>query len=508
MTELHPILNTDAYSLSSDGFAPESARQYSCYNFTNRRSARVAFPDVALDSRMVLYGVRHYVETYLSKPVTLAHVREAELFMNDFHSFGGPVYFPKELWRRVATECGGYLPITIKSLHDGSTFFPYETPIQVEAKDGFGELAAHVEARLVGTVANATACATLCKHWRKRIEDEIVKDFNALGRKFTKDDVKSTAKWMIHNFGSRACVTGEESRLTGMAHLLSFNGTDNLDAAYQARCQGAKPPIGSSVLALAHRNVQSHDGENRAFRSIAATEHLRGDKFKIVSCVADCYDYNIGVERVIDLAKADSTTVYVARPDSGDGKAQLLHTCMRARDEGVCQSENGMYVANNLRFIYGDSVSPQYMFEIWEELRRNGFPLSQWGIFGVGGYIVNNSTRDTLSSSFKLAQTFSGPKVKLSNTPAKMSVPYATKMKTNVGVGDPRVYIFGSDSRDIVYNNGIQNVGWDFNRIVDLSDESFDTSKQNEPDWGLNRESLCDDIKLFQDNELKAHIKK
>lgn len=501
MAAENPILNTDAYSVSSNGFAPESAKRYSCYNFTNRKLSQVAFPGVAIDSRMILYGIRHYIETYLTKKITVANVREAELFLNNFHSFGGPIYFPKDLWMRVATECGGYLPITIKSLPDGSTFYPYEPVIQVEAKDGFGELAAHVEARLVGAIANATACATLCRHWRERIEEQVDKDLKLLGRGFGYDTLLYYAKWIIHNFGSRACVSGEESRLLGMAHLLSFNGSDNLDAAYQARCEGAIPPTGSSILATAHRNIQSWDGELQAFSHIAEIESItRKDKFKIVACVSDCYDFTCGLKRVADLAEKDKDTVYVCRPDSGDGKAQLLQICNEAKSRGLFTLENGYYKATNLRFIYGDSVTPQYMFECMEALREQGFLPSQWGVFGVGGYLINNSTRDSLSSAFKLAETYTGPKVKFSNTPAKMSVPYNTKIKTDVDSGEPRVYINGTDSRITVYDNGNINIPWNFNDCIDLVDNHF--IKQPQEDWGINGESLCQEIKDFRQQEL------
>lgn len=498
---MHPILNTDSYSISSNGFVPPNAQQYSCYNFTNRRSSRVAYPEVARDSRMVLFGVRHFIETYMTQRITVQHVREAELFLNSFHSFGGPIYFPKDLWMRVANECGGYLPVTIKSLRDGSIFFPYEPVIQVEGRDGFGELAAHIEARLVGAISNATAAATLCRHWRTRIEEEVAKDLKLLGRGFGQDSLDYYAQWMVHNFGSRACVTGEESRLIGMAHLLSFFGTDNLDAAYEARKQGAVPPHASSVMALAHRNVQSWDNEELAFKHIAACESRRKG-FKIVSCVADCYDYEIGMSRVAELARQNPDVVFVARPDSGDGRSQLLQTCMKAKELELVKEENGCYLPTNFRFIYGDSVSPTYMFEVMEELRSNGFPPTQWGIFGVGGYIVNNSTRDTLSSSFKLASTANGPRVKLSNTPAKMSVPYTTMMRTTES--PTRVFISGEDERETVYDNGLINVNWNFEETYLKSNSDFHTFIPSTPDWGLQGETLCKEIQDFRSSEYRS----
>lgn len=494
---MNPIFFTDAYSIASHGFAPETARAYSCYNFTNRISPAKAFPGVAKDSRMVLFGVKYFINKYMTQRVTVQDVREAELFFDTFHSFGGKYYFPKDLWMKVAVDCGGYLPLTIKSLLDGSTFFPYEPVIQVEAQNGFGELAAHIEARLVGMVSNATAAATLCRHWRERIAEQIMLD----GVSY--EEAQQQARWMIHNFGSRACVSGEESEVIGMAHLLSFNGTDNLDAAFNMRKDGVKPPIATSILALAHRNVQSWDSDNMAYSAICNTEaECRPNDTKIVSCVGDCYDFALGLEAVSRLALKHPECIFVTRPDSGDGKSQLLDVCNKAKELGLAEEKNGLLYPKNLKFIYGDSVTPAYMMECMNHLRQNGFAATAWGIYGVGGYIVNHSTRDTLSSAFKLASVYNGPRLKISNTPAKMSVPYNTAMRVNVKVGSPRVYTCEEavDERYVVYDKQPIEVPWSYSNAIALNDNWFNQYVDLPSEWGLNRESLCHKIQEFQNS--------
>jgi nicotinamide phosphoribosyltransferase len=39
----------------------------------------------------------------------------------------------------------------------------------------------------------------------------------------------------LHDFGFRGCCTVEQSVLGGVAHLLNFDGTDTLSAAYYAQ---------------------------------------------------------------------------------------------------------------------------------------------------------------------------------------------------------------------------------------------------------------------------------
>lgn len=54
----------------------------------------------------------------------------------------------------------------------------------------------------------------------------------------------------LHDFGFRGCTCLEQSVLGGVAHLLNFEGTDTLSAAYYAQvCPGSRH-IGMAVLSL------------------------------------------------------------------------------------------------------------------------------------------------------------------------------------------------------------------------------------------------------------------
>ena len=48
----------------------------------------------------------------------------------------------------------------------------------------------------------------------------------------------------LHDFGFRGCCTVEQSVIGGAAHLLNFEGTDTLSAAYYVQVGG--PPFGLS----------------------------------------------------------------------------------------------------------------------------------------------------------------------------------------------------------------------------------------------------------------------
>lgn len=487
-TRIPVPLRADAYTIAGQAFAGEAAKSKSIYNFTNRYSPTINFGDVAHDDRMILFGVVQYIRNQLTDPCTPMDVVLAKQFMETAHSFGGALNFDWLLWQRVVMEFDGFLPIKIEALPEGSTFFPNEPVIQVTSlADGFGEIAAHVEAIMVGMVSIATARATLTRHWYERIKEWVEKDY-----KYDDDEVvEVAARFMIHDFGMRSSSCAEESELLGLAHLLTFHGTDTFNAAYLARKLGAESPTGTSIDALAHRIVQGHENETEAFDKL---DEVAGNN--IGSYVADCYNFeNALLNNLVKMAKANGDRTYVVRPDSGSPIANVLMICNAALDNGLVDYSgriigklNGVE-ASNLRFIQGDSVNPELMFNTFKSMEMNGFAPTKWGIFGVGGYLRNNSTRDSLSSAYKLCAKGQDdePVCKIvSDGSTKQSVPGDTIIdRSNIR---PSVFLRGlgavrNDDRVVYYDASLVNEDGDqfcepcfedFRNIQSRNLDSFD----------------------------------
>lgn len=504
-----PLFSADAYSISSNAFASNECKDFSCYNLTARKSPAESFPELAKDSRMIFYGINQAVNSIFRK-ITQEDLDSFCEFMKRAHSFGGALPFDKDMWQWIIDYNNGYLPIQISAIPEGTTFFPNEPIVHVyNTERGFGELAAHIEARLVGTVAIGTACATLCRHWLDRICNEVEKDNQILGYPTDKKTLYQNAQFQIHNFGSRACSSEEESILTGLSHLLSFNGTDNFDAAYNCWLMGGKEPKGTSIVALAHRNVSGHDMEVGAFHSISnATE---GDKVRIASFVADCYNYNNAVDSLTEIACHNPDVIHVIRPDSGDcfdTLYKIYETCINRK---LYKEVNGYKLPTNVRFIYGDSVKPKKQFEVMQQLREKGMLPTQWGIWGVGGYIRNTPNRDSLSFAHKLCvkgQDYT-PVVKLSETRGKLSIPYKTHLVRDfpepVTVHRENDCVILSPTGRLVRVNYYDkdNLGYESfdkvqNRAIDSFDNVYNWAKQH-PTFGMNRENLHPNIRQLQD---------
>lgn len=506
------LASADAYSISSDKFASEECKQFSCYNFVNRKSSRSAFPELAKDSRMIFYGINQAIESIFRK-VTQDDLDQFTEFMAQAHSFGGGLPFNREMWQSVVDM--GYLPIQISAIPEGTTFFPNEPVIHVENTiPGYGELCAHIEARLIGMIAIGSACATLCRHWLERMTDEVRIDNTLLGFRTDKETLYQNSQFQIHNFGSRACSSEDESILTGLAHLLSFNGTDNFDSAFNCWSMGGKSPKGSSIVALAHRNISGYNKEVDAFQAIA--DSTLGDKVRIVSCVADCYNYNNAVDTIINMAVHNPDITYVIRPDSGDCFDTLARIFQACCDKGLYKEINGYKLPKNVRFIYGDSVNPAKQFDVMARLRTIGMLPTQFGIFGVGGYIRNTPNRDSLSSAFKLClKGDNKPVVKLSETRGKLSVPYRTNLVRDfpnpVTVYQEDDFINLSPNgrlvKNFVYdgeNTGYENFDVIQKRAIEGFDALSDWAKQY-PNFGLNRENLSSSIVKFQDQVFEEY---
>lgn len=452
-------LTADAYTISSNFFSSNRAIEKSIYNYTNRYSPshEKAFPLVAKDDRMVLFGLSEYIKEHLANPITEEDIIESANFMQSAHSFGGSLPFPKDLWYRVLKEYNGFLPIKIEALAEGSTFFPQEPVIQVTSlAEGFGELCAHIEAVMVGTVSTATARVTMERHWLERIREWV--RYN--NENLTRDEVDAIARWIIHDFGMRASSVANESELLGMCHLLVFHGTDTFNAAYLAYKYGAKRPTGTSIIAGAHHTIQSHETEKEAFMALKNAAIASGQK--IASFISDCYNFPEAVKILKEMAEEDLDFTFVSRPDSGEQIKNIIHIVN--------------HNLKNLRFIEGNSVNPVKMNNIFKALADLGRDPTKYGIFGVGGYLRNTPTRDSLSSAYKLSSIGkeNKPVIKLSEDEGKLSVPgpnsvlrFKDRARHTV---EPSVVI-GSNE------NSAYHTYYDGGKMGEIMEETFDVKQ-------------------------------
>jgi nicotinamide phosphoribosyltransferase len=511
--EVPKCLDGDAYTVAGEAIASEAAREKSVYGLSFRRSPKEApeFADFCEDDRMVLFGLTDYIRNNLTKPITTEQVDAAEEFMSTAHAFGGALNFDRTVWDKVIQDYDGFLPIKIEALPEGSTFYQNEIPVQVTSLDeGFGEVAALVEAHLVGMVSNGSARATMERHLLERMRDYAREDIPDA----SEEQILTSAQMMIHDFGMRASSASEESELLGKAHLLSFPGTDTFNAAYQAFVQNDDERVGSSILALAHRIVQGHGTENATFNQLREAAGPGG----IGSYVADCFDFHAAcegplLEMAIEASQTDNAII-VDRPDSGDYLENVMFVVDTAVKAGLyTEQDNGRKAMTNKRFIQGDSMNWDKISTVMDTLKENDYSPVSCGIFGIGGWLRNTPSRDTLSVAYKLMSkgTEDEATVKLSDTQAKMSVPGPVYVLRGQSPDQPSVVMqhetefAGENALQTFYDGSIQGN----EKFGEPCLEKFSDVQQRVihefDDSPLSRRVLSDEILGIQDRVFHEH---
>jgi nicotinamide phosphoribosyltransferase len=143
----------------------------------------------------------------------------------------------------------------------------------------------------------------------------------------------------LHDFGFRGCTGVEQSVLGGCAHLLSFDGTDTLSAAYYAQfaLNGGRP-VGMSIPATEHSVMTCWPSEREAIANMVA--RFGGGVF---ATVMDSYDYQRALDEVVPAVAAEQAAAggfWVLRPDSGVPEDAVMAALVAAdRAFGACGPE-------------------------------------------------------------------------------------------------------------------------------------------------------------------------
>jgi nicotinamide phosphoribosyltransferase len=522
------LLIADAYTISSDMFASDKAKEKSVYYITFRRVLEKIDPTLYAkgDNRIVFTGLSRILDYLFWEPITHEEIDETKRFLADKKvSTTGfkEMYFPEHLWRGIVDKYNGRPPIKVRAMQEGSIVYPNEPVVVVDnIPDGYGELAAWFESTLL-KIWSSTQMVTQLAHWFEYCKGLVT---HVYADTISDDQARFLAGLMLHNFGCRAGMVPQESEWLAADALYIFSGTDTFSGAYQAwKNADEKTGIASSVAALAHRNVQGYDVEEDCHRKLNETASS-GD---IDSHVADCYSYFDTVEQILlpiaqENVAAGNGKIVVGRPDSGDPSEQVLWLCKLAHKHGLSTVETILKkewrFSTSLKFIEGDGMTWQKMKEINEELIEFGFPPFSWGLYGVGGGLRRIS-RDDLSAKYALCAVGKDlqPVCKFSETLEKTTLPGPFKVlrskealeqkKTVVFAHEDGVdalvdYFDGSDIWD-PFKTGYDD---DFNVIKDRITKQWDMMPKSLSTEDNHNYPASDEIKKVRIQLLKKYAPK
>jgi nicotinamide phosphoribosyltransferase len=378
------ILLTDSYKVGHWPQYPKGTTNL--YSYFESRGGM--FPETTF------FGLQYFLETYLSKPVTMAMVDEAEAIYK-LH-FGTDTMFNRKGWEHIVNKHGGKLPIRIKAVKEGTSVKTHNVLMTVESTDPECFWLVNYLETLLSQIWYPTTVATLSREMKKLIL-----------RYLEKTGDPKLIDFKLHDFGFRGVSSVESAGIGGAAHLINFMGTDTVAALLVARKYYGAEMAGFSIGASEHSTITSwgqHD-EKAAMKNMIEVYGQSGAPYACVSDSFDiyraCRDY-WGTDLKDLVLNAKGTLV--VRPDSGIPHVVVVK-CLDILGEkfGYEINAKGYKVLHpKVRLIQGDGIDYEETRKILSEMERSGWSADNVA-FGMGGGLLQKINRDTQKFAFKCA---------------------------------------------------------------------------------------------------------
>lgn len=373
------ILNTDSYKVSMFKQYPENTE--GVYSYIESRGG--------LFDKVVFFGLQAFIKQYLLKPITQEEIDTAAEIMA-LH--GEP--FNREGWEYILKQYGGYLPVEIKAVPEGTVVPVKNVLVTIENIDPKCYwLTTHLETSLLRAIWYPTTVATVSKS----IKNIILEYLEETGD-------PSLINFKLHDFGARGVSSMESAGLGGMAHLVNFMGTDTITGMLYAREYYNAGVAGFSIPAAEHSTITSWGAKREAdayrnmlkqFASPGALVAVVSDSYNIFHA-ADFIWGNILKQEVID-----SGATVVIRPDSGDPDYVCTRLIEILGDRfGYTRNSKGYKVLNHVRIIQGDGINEGMIKKILASLKFNKWSADNIA-FGMGGALLQQIDRDTQKFAMK-----------------------------------------------------------------------------------------------------------
>jgi len=337
-----------------------------------------------------LFGLQAVIMEYLQGiPVASWMVNEARTIHKN-HMPNNTVF--NEAWSDLI---GRPLPIEIYARREG-TVWPVGTPLFTiqNTNPDFEWLAGHLDP-LLTHVWYPSTIATQNFHMRKMFK-RYTGDWPGLD-------------FMLHDFGFRGVSHVGAARMGGMAHLLSFKGTDTLEgmraAAYYYNA--SYKDLAFSVPATEHKIMTAMGVRYSDIEVVKRLIPIHAGG--ILSVVADSYDYKNFVKKMILLKPLiDKYMVkLVIRPDSVPPEMHtptgvVLWTLDEFRQTGlmIVDNDSKMLLQSSFGLLWGDGLDRDEITNMLGAMTDANYSAKNV-VYGMGGGLLQKVNRDTLSSAIK-----------------------------------------------------------------------------------------------------------
>jgi nicotinamide phosphoribosyltransferase len=392
------LIRTDSYKAGHALMYPPDTTEMVAYSEYRK-------PFTPDDHRIVQWGVRYKLETLLNRRITWRDIEEADEWYAT-HGVGKTSFFyPRETWIKVINK-GGFIPLVIEALPDGTVFYPHVPWLQITAtaqwetdgtKIDFQNLCTWFECELMHIWSPSTTATKSA-----RVRELYTRAFE----RSVDSDAWFLLESRFHDFGYRGVSSTETAMVTGAAHLLFFEGTDTQPAGWLATQMNEGRPVGESVLASEHSVALSwlnRGGETAQVKYLS--EHA--PEGAILSNIADTTNYWKYLKTVVPATLQgirDRRQLFVARPDSGDTIECVVRGLQElASTYGATLNSKGYQVIDGAAVIQGDGLELHQIDALLNAVMEAGFS-AQCLACGMGGGLLQKQNRDTLSAATKLAE--------------------------------------------------------------------------------------------------------
>jgi len=363
----------------------------------------------------VFFGLQYFLKEYLQgKAFTQQDLDEAEGFL--LQVFGRNDVFDKSKFQYILDKYDGRLPVRIKAVPEGAEVPTRNVLMTIENTDPECFWLTNFLETLLMQVWYPSTVATL-SHQVKKVVTQYYAETATEG-------AEGGIDFVLNDFGFRGVSSVESAKLGGAAHLLSFDGSDNLAGSGMAiNYYNAQKVYGVSIPATEHSIVTllGKEGELEIFRHV-----LRTFPEGIIACVSDsynifraCEDY-WGKELKEEIMNRKGTLVI--RPDSGDPVMTLLKIFeILFQQFGYTVNSKGYKVLpRQLRVIQGDGVNYESIKDIYNALKGNGISAENL-VLGMGGALLQKVDRDTQRYALKCSYAVvNGKEVNVEKNPTEM----------------------------------------------------------------------------------------
>jgi nicotinamide phosphoribosyltransferase len=345
----------------------------------------------------------------LEERITIQDVNQA-YEMSKIHG----IPFDIDMWTYIADNLDGKLPMKIRAIPEGTkvpngnVLFTVEStitnnPILTSKVIGWTETMLMRVWYSCNVATYSYKVKQVLMEYAKASQDNPFVDFQFI------------------NFGSRGSSSEESAMISGMAHLILFQGTDtfnSLNYIMQNYPGTDMKKVGFSIPASEHSTVTSFAGcSEDKFKGEMEFVNNFLEEFKnapMIACVADSYDYHNFVDKVTTFNETGirekiegDYPMFIIRPDSGNPKNIINDTLdiMEANKVKFTVNEKGFKVFDKYRIIYGDGIQMDSIKSMLDVFVTRGYSSENLSTGMGGGLVQGNSdvsnNRDTESFAIK-----------------------------------------------------------------------------------------------------------